>query len=415
MLGERIRKLRKQKNLTLEALAGKGLTKGMLSLIENNKANPSMESLSYIADQLGVEVAELLGDISSEEIRAVLEQAEKLFNMNSEKRDEKIFEEIVSIIRPYIPSLNQGYESARLLEIYSRTLFYQKKEGWEELSVRSSKMYDQLNLIAKRASIGIFRAMARFVEHQYELALEIFKKERADIEDKQSLIDPITRLDLDYHEAILHFSAGDSRSGIQVMEQAIAFSKEQKIFYLVSDLYRLAAAYAMLEQDEEEMEYYIKKLRQYGEFAEDLHSLLFCELIDLVYLNNEQQNFEEALQVIEKHLGNPKMMEDYKYWIYLEKGKALYGLGRYHESLQWFEKVEIPAYLHFPIDLAFFYVMHAYQSLCYYELGENEKAAEFAEKARDLFKSLPQSPQKEFAEKAYRKVIKCQDKGDTEY
>ena len=48
-LGERIRTLRKQQKMTLEALAGTELTKGMLSLIENNKANPSMESLNYIA------------------------------------------------------------------------------------------------------------------------------------------------------------------------------------------------------------------------------------------------------------------------------------------------------------------------------------------------------------------------------
>lgn len=39
-LGARIRKLRKEKKLTLEALAGDRLTKGMLSQIENEKAKP---------------------------------------------------------------------------------------------------------------------------------------------------------------------------------------------------------------------------------------------------------------------------------------------------------------------------------------------------------------------------------------
>lgn len=405
MIGERIRKIRKQKKLTLEALAGKELTKGMLSLIENNKAKPSMESLSYIAEQLGVEMAELLGEISSTEIRDVLEQAEKLYNMNSEKRDEKIFKEIIDIIQPYIPNLNQGYESARLIELYSRTLFHQKEEGWEEQIERSSSMYEQLNLTAKRASIGIFRAMARFVEHQYESALAIFKKERDDIEAKQSFIDPITRLDLDYHEAVLHYSVGDSPSAVQVMERAITFSKEQKIFYLISDLYRLAAAHAMMEQNEEEMEFHIKKLRQYGEFAEDMHSLFFNELIDLMYLNNGKQKYEEALHVIEKLLGNQKMMEHYKNWLFLEKGKALYGLGQYQESLHWFEKVQIPSHLHFPIDLAIFYVMDAYQAMCYYEMGETKKAAELAQKARTQFKPMPTSFLKEFTETAYQTVV----------
>ena len=78
-LGERIRKLRKQQKFTLEALAGSELTKGMLSLIENNKANPSMESLTYIAKRLGVEVSELLEEVSSRELREVLAQVEKLY------------------------------------------------------------------------------------------------------------------------------------------------------------------------------------------------------------------------------------------------------------------------------------------------------------------------------------------------
>ena len=62
-LGERIRKLRKEKGLTLQALAGAELSKGMLSLIENNKANPSMESLAYIAERLGVDRNELLEEV----------------------------------------------------------------------------------------------------------------------------------------------------------------------------------------------------------------------------------------------------------------------------------------------------------------------------------------------------------------
>ena len=79
-LGERIRKIRKQQKLTLEGLAGKGLTKGMLSLIENNKANPSMESLKYISGRLGVEVSELLEEVSTQVLQKILESAEMLSN-----------------------------------------------------------------------------------------------------------------------------------------------------------------------------------------------------------------------------------------------------------------------------------------------------------------------------------------------
>lgn len=78
-LGTRIRNLRKERKLTLEALAGDRLTKGMLSQIENDKAKPSMESLDYIAERLGVKASELLEEIAPSTIRHLLEQVEIFF------------------------------------------------------------------------------------------------------------------------------------------------------------------------------------------------------------------------------------------------------------------------------------------------------------------------------------------------
>ena len=59
-LGERIKQIRKERKMTLAQVAGDRLTKGMLSLIENGKAQPSMESLQHIAGQLNVDIADLL-------------------------------------------------------------------------------------------------------------------------------------------------------------------------------------------------------------------------------------------------------------------------------------------------------------------------------------------------------------------
>ena len=130
-LGERIRTLRKQRKLTLEALAGDQLTKGMLSLIENNKANPSMESLSYIAERLGVEMSELLEEVNKQELREVLKKAEKLFSTEFDELTDE-HDQILALIGPYMDNLTQSYEAARLLDIYSRTLYYEKMDGWQE-------------------------------------------------------------------------------------------------------------------------------------------------------------------------------------------------------------------------------------------------------------------------------------------
>ncbi len=79
-LGSRIKKLRKEKKMTLAELAGERLTKGMLSLIENGKVNPSMKSLQYIAEQLNVDVSILVNDSHIEEIRALLLEVEEEYS-----------------------------------------------------------------------------------------------------------------------------------------------------------------------------------------------------------------------------------------------------------------------------------------------------------------------------------------------
>ena len=51
-LGEKIKNLRISKNITQNALSGDKITRNMLSQIENGKAMPSLETLTYIANEL---------------------------------------------------------------------------------------------------------------------------------------------------------------------------------------------------------------------------------------------------------------------------------------------------------------------------------------------------------------------------
>ncbi|AZU60937.1 helix-turn-helix transcriptional regulator [Neobacillus mesonae] len=405
MLGERIREIRKSRKMTLEALAGEELTKGMLSLIENNKANPSMESLAYIARRLGVEVSELLEDVSSQKLREVLDEAEKLYNKEiaiGEKSDK--FKVLIALIEPYCENLSQGYESARLLEIYSRSLYQEKQDGWQELSQKAADMYDEMKLTAKRASIGIFWAMEKFVEHDYVESLKILLRERNHIETKHHFIDPMTRVDLDYNEAILHFAVGDSEAAAVVMENAIHFSKEHRIFYRIDDLYRLAAAHGLMMRDKQQQEHYVSKLRQYGDFAEDRQSIIFYDLFQALSFNSEGWESAKALEICDKYLTNPQTELAYRYWFLLEKGKSLFGMKSYQEALACFENVKIPAYAHHPYDLSLFYIKDSYKALCQIELGNLSDALESAKEAVDNFKSMPHTPYKDFANDIYKKV-----------
>ena len=62
LLGAKIKALRKSKGLTQSELVGSKVTRNMLSSIENGTANPSLDTLKYIADALSVSVSYLVSE-----------------------------------------------------------------------------------------------------------------------------------------------------------------------------------------------------------------------------------------------------------------------------------------------------------------------------------------------------------------
>ncbi|MEH7383497.1 helix-turn-helix transcriptional regulator [Bacillus sp. JJ1533] len=405
MLGERIRKLRKQKKLTLEELAGTKLTKGMLSLIENNKANPSMESLTYIAERLEIELSQLLNEVNFDELQDILDQAEKIFVLEHEKNLDK-YQKLITLIEPFVSQLNQGYVAARLLELYGYSLYWEKQGDWKQPLEQAAHLYDQMNVTTKRTSIAVFRGLVYFLDYKYEEALTTILHERKEIENKHVFIDPVSRLDLDYQEAILYFAVGDIESAKRVMEDAISFSQKNKIFYLIDDLYRLAAAYSMMANDLELHEYYLTKLKQYAEFSDDKMSKISSQLFYIESLNSVKHDYSEALKIVDQFLASPEFQQQQlKEWFYLEKGKALRGLGRYQEAIDYFNQVEVPDYHRHPFDLSQFYLKETHKAQCLVELGNLNEALKAAKKAVDLFDALPDSPYKKLSEETYHKIM----------
>lgn len=78
-VGERIRILRSVQNRTLQEVADKcGLSKSMISKIENDKTIPSVATLVKIAQTLGTNISQLLEQNSWDRaVVTTLEEAEK--------------------------------------------------------------------------------------------------------------------------------------------------------------------------------------------------------------------------------------------------------------------------------------------------------------------------------------------------
>jgi len=212
----------------------------------------------------------------------------------------------------------------------------------------------------------------------------------------------MTRLDFDYTEAVLHFAVGNSPAAIQVMENAFKFSKEQQVFYRIDDLYRLAAAHSMMKEDETEYAYYLKKLTQYGDFAEDKEALFFTKFTRIHYLNSYKKSYREALLLLEKLQETEERPSEYSQsFLNLEKGKALYGIGQYNEAITLLEQVTIANYIHHPFDLSSLYEHDAYGALCHMELGNLAEAQRLIQIAVDNISLMPHTPYKDFIMEAY--------------
>jgi transcriptional regulator with XRE-family HTH domain len=80
-VGQRLRSLRVAAGLTQSQLAGGRFSKEYVSQIERGKTRPGVETLEWLAEQLGVEPAYLIGGVSAEErgrVEAALSRAEAL-------------------------------------------------------------------------------------------------------------------------------------------------------------------------------------------------------------------------------------------------------------------------------------------------------------------------------------------------
>ncbi|MBZ5201035.1 helix-turn-helix domain-containing protein [Planomicrobium chinense] len=400
-LGERIKKLRKEKGLTLQTLAGDVMTKGMLSLIENNKAKPSMESLAYIAGQLGVHSNELLEEVPTTELRELLQEVETLYKADLYQPDD--FKAIVDKIEPYAEKLPYRYESARLLEIYSRCRYYAKLPDWQLVLERAEAMYEGLHLVNNSADVHMFRAMVTFQQHEYTEALKMLQDSRRSFEERDAVIDSLKKLDFDFLEAILYFAVGEDAEALRVLKEGIDYSRERQIYYKINDLYRVMSFHAMLSNDIERKDYYVGKLRLFAEFSEDEIIETTLDLLEAHYLVSFVHEYEKAEKIIDINLEKYKDEDNFQF--YMEKGKALYGQGKLDEALFWLKKHQIYEHLHHPYDLSMNYEKDAYLALIYEQQGQHDLAVKHAAIAKENIEPMLDLPYKKFILDVYAQIV----------
>lgn len=408
-LGARIRKLRKEKKLTLEALAGDRLTKGMLSQIENEKAKPSMESLDYIAERLGVKPSELLEEVTPSSIRSLLEQVEILF-AEVKLGDMVRHQEIVDLIKPSVAGLPDSYEAGRLLYIYAVTQYEVGLASWETSLLQARTIFKEINLLSHWFKTFILQMNIFAEKRQYDLAYACILQAQEIIEQEDYQFDSRDALLMAYYTSILQLAIGEHEEGKKLINETITNAHKNQLFYQIDDMYRIGAYCAMIDHDFEQAEHMFMKLEQYRAFAERVLVDALIYILRAHYYNNYMFNYEQALIEIESF--NELKHEDLEIldsnYYYAEKGKSLYLLGRYEEARTAFEHFQAtPIFVSHPYDILGLNECFSYKALCYAHFGELTTAYDIAKMAYNDSLDLVDLPYKRKIEEVYM-TIKAQ-------
>lgn len=124
-LGEKIKRRRKELDMTLKDLAGDRITPGQISLVESGRSNPSMDLLEYLAGALQTSVEYLMEseETQAEKISIYYEQIAESYILSG---DYMTGEKYIENALYYVEKYNLEYRKAKIL--YLRAQIYMAKD-----------------------------------------------------------------------------------------------------------------------------------------------------------------------------------------------------------------------------------------------------------------------------------------------
>lgn len=413
-IGVKIKELRKERKMTLAQVAGDRITKGMLSLIENGKAQPSMESLQHIAKQLGIDVAELMQTKDQLKMKELYREVEiKRLALNKEHDDKKLNEKVLELYQLIHPFYENGslkgasFEEVRIFEVYLTMRYLAKMDLSEKPFAKLAGMYEQVHGYSKILNIFSRMGNIKFLERNYAEVLRYLHEGEKYIEKYGDLIDDLEKLDLYYNITVSYAALNDDVQMENYLERALKLAKEKKIVYRLNDFYRFLFFIHCSKEEGDKASYYLKKIRAFAEIMEEPSETIMEQLVTLLYTNQIEKDYEKTIST---RYENTFTSEEFPYntdiFFNGEYAFAYYMLERYEEALQTLKEIEILEYNQHPIDLAMMYRSFAVRALCYYKLGDKENAKRDILYAMDGVKDLKVTKEIQFIIDANDEIMK---------
>lgn len=413
-IGEKIKELRKERKMTLAQVAGDRLSKGMLSLIENGKAQPSMESLQHIAKQLDIDVSELMQSNDSQELKVFYIKVEALVTeLNKTYEDEEHREkcqEILSLVEPYMKEdkLNGNtFEEIRLTDIYHLMRYYlelsQDTAGFESCIARYKQIYAHSKVVRRYSDLGAIE----FNRKNHEKAIVWMLKGVEYIEQFDGFIGEIEKLDLYYNLTVIYAAYNNESESEKYLRLSLNIALEKKILYRINDFYRYLFFMQLNKGDKEKAQIYLNKIRAFSVILEDPLDMVMEDLLQLAYWNQIEHAYERVISTDFNYRDfSSKIRTQLDQFLVGEQAYAHYHLQHIEEAYALLMDIMGPEIYHHPLDAARIYRSFAIRALCYLAQGDVENAKRDILYAADGVKNYAQSLDKTFIDEAYTKIMK---------
>ncbi|MDF2473411.1 MAG: helix-turn-helix family protein [Anaerocolumna sp.] len=366
-LGNKIKRLRKELKMTQTELAGKEMTKSMISQIENNTAMPSMKNLQHLAEKLGKSPSYFLdntleySNIMIDEIRNNMKKAANLFEQRKYEESFHILDEI-----------GKNYNIDRESRLYADYLskygeccieLNRLKESEEKLN-EAITIYKNHYLYIDAAKTYLLLIGVPWNEFNYVRCLEILE-EANKVYDYSINQDYSFEIESLYLRAIINAGLDNLVESMKATEEALEISKRTKIYYRSDELYKIMAVFNAFMDNFEHFDEYLMKAMQFATFTENQITLSSIESI-IGKFKNQSGDPGEAIVHLQKSLQISDITAPHTY---SELAKSYYMLGDYYKAIDSVKQIVYPIFTPFKYDYLMIWSAKIYEGLSLMNLG----------------------------------------------
>lgn len=278
MIGQRIKALRKEKKLTQTQLAEGIITKSMLSMIENGKAEASIRSLREIAKRLEVPVQALLVDPREADLQKIVEEIEYVQGTLQAWKDE----DVQHALRPYLDGEMNSVWQGKAYTLLADTMFTRgEQQQLLELYDRAIAVFERLEEKEEQIMARISQAFYLLMWNRFDNAIE--RIDTIELIDLRSMKTK-TRVEFSMLMVFRNMLYDDDLPGaIRRLEDTLDYMTRTKIYYRVDDVYRVIAICALYLKDEDLVLSALEKAKQYTAFTGDVSMKIRVAMTEALY------------------------------------------------------------------------------------------------------------------------------------